>query len=159
MKGEIVVVRPVWAIKLAGHRLSGTKSCERRTCPLPSGSRNPVGGSSSVRFEVARNEGLSSSIRYEDQASETLTVRYEVARMEGLSSSVWYEESSTHDFVRPVRSHVNRDLDHVCPLRGIKQAGLRQSATKSSGRKACPLPSHTRNQAGGTLSVWYEVVL
>ena len=46
----------------------------------------------------------------------------------------------------------------IRPVRGIKQAGLRPSSTKSRETKACPRPSSTRNQAGGTSPNRYEVV-
>ena len=84
---------------------------------------------------------------------------------------VWNEESSRQDIVRPDRSRMNGSLVLICPVRGIKQAGLRPSDTKSlerrvcprpSGtmsreRKACRLPSGTRNQAGRTSYVRTEV--
>ena len=56
------------------------------------------------------------------------------------------------DFVRPVRSRAEGELVHVHPVRGIMQAGLRLSGTKSRDR-----PTGMRNQVGGTTSVRYEV--
>ena len=62
-------------------------------------------------------------------AGWTSSVRYEVVRKESMSSSSWYKESSRQDHVPPVRSHT---------------------------RRACPHPSGTRNQHGGTSSVRYK---
>ena len=77
MKGGLVLVHPVPGIKWEGLHLFASKSHEMRACPRPFATRN--------------------------QASETLTIRYEVTRMEGLSSSVRYEESSRWDFVHQLR--------------------------------------------------------
>ena len=71
--------------------------------------------------------------------------------------SIWYEESSKPDYILPVRCRVKGEHVLVCPVRGIMQAGLRPSGTKSRERKACPRPSSTRNKVGGTSSVWYKV--
>ena len=108
---------------------SGMKSRKRRACPHPSGMRNHAGRTSSVRYEVTRKESLHSSIRYEESSRQD-SVRYEV--MQG-------------------------ELLHVCLLRGIKHAGLRPSGIKLCETKACPRPSGTRNHAGGTSSIAYEV--
>ena len=61
------------------------------------------------------------------------------------------------DFVRPVRSRAKGEQVLVRPVQGITLAGLRPSGTKSHEMKACPLLSGTRNQAGGTPFVCYEV--
>ena len=68
MKGGLVLVRQVRGIKPAGLRPSDTKSRKWRAGPRPSGTRNQVGGTSSVRFKVARKEGLSSTVRYEESS-------------------------------------------------------------------------------------------
>ena len=103
---------------------SDTKSCERRACPHPSGTLKLVGETSSVRYEVARKEVLSLSIRY--------------------------VEPSRRDFVYLVHSHANEQLDLVRLVRGLKHAGLCTSRTKSREWRACP---RARNKAGGTSSV------
>ena len=87
-----------------GLRLASMKSRERSTCPRPSGTRNQVGGTSSICYEDTRKENL--------------------------SSSVWNEESNTRDFVRQVRSRTNSELVLVRPVCGYNQAGLRLSCTK-----------------------------
>ena len=46
----------------------------------------------------------------------------------------------------------------IRPVPEIKCEGVRPSSTKSRETRACPRPSRTKNQASGTLSVWYEVV-
>ena len=56
VKGELVLVRTVRGIKLAGLRLSGTKVCMWKAHSLPSGMRNQAGGTSSASYEVARLE-------------------------------------------------------------------------------------------------------
>ena len=61
------------------------------------------------------------------------------------------------DFVRPVRSHAKGGLVLVRPVREIKLAGLRPFGTKSCERWACPHMSGTRNRAGYTSSIHYEV--
>ena len=76
----------------------------------------------------------------------------------GSTSSILYEKTTKRDYVRPLRSCVKGEPVLIRLLRGIKHAGLCPSGTKSCKRKACPLTSVTRNQAGGTTSVWYEVV-
>ena len=144
-KGGLVLVRSVREIKLARLRPFGTKSCERRACPHTSGTRNRAGYTSSIQYEVTRKESLSSSLRYD------------VTRKESFSSFVQYEESRRWEFVHPVRSSVKGELVLVRPERGIKQARHRPSGTKTCERRACPHPSGTRNQAGCTLSVQYEV--
>ena len=130
-KGEHVLVRLVRGIKHVGHRPSSTKSHERRACPHLSGTRN--------------------------QASGTTSIRYKVARKEGLYSSVQYEDSSKQDYVLPVRSRAKAQHVLIHLVRAIKQAGLRPSGTKSRERRACPRPSGTRNQARGTSSIRYKV--
>ena len=110
----LVLVRLVQGIKHAGLRSSQTKSCERRACTRPSDTRNQVGRTSSIQYEDARKENLSSSVQYEE--------------------SIWRE------FVCPVRSHAKGDLVLVRLVQGIMQAGLRLSGTKSCEMKACPRP-------------------
>ena len=110
-----------------GLRPSGTKMCERRTCTRLSGKRNQSGGNSSVWYEVARKESLSSSVRY--------------------------KESSRRDFVRPVLSRTKRELDFVRWVPVIMREGLRPSVTKSRERTASPRPAGTTNQAGKTTSL------
>ena len=68
-KGELVLVRLVLGIKLAGHRLSGTKLSETKASPHPFGTRNQVGGTSSIRYDVARKEGFSSNQMDEEKPS------------------------------------------------------------------------------------------
>ena len=143
-KGGLVLVCPVREIKLAGLRPFGTKSCERRTCPHTSGTRNRASYTSSIQYEVTRKESLSSSLRYD------------VTRKESFSSSVRCKESRGWEFVCPIRSSVKGELVLVRPDRGIEHAGLRPSSMKTCERWACPHPSGTRNQVGGTLSVRYE---
>ena len=118
-KGEKVLVRSVREIKEVGLRPSGTKSHERRACPRSSGARNQVGGTSSIR--------------------------YEVAKIGCLSSSILYEESSWQAIICSVRSRENGVLVLVHPVHGIKQVGQRPSGTKSRQRGACPRPSGTMN--------------
>ena len=62
----LLLVCPVRGIKHVGLRSSQTKSRKRRACTCPSGTRNQVGGTTSIRYKVARKEGLYSSVRYED---------------------------------------------------------------------------------------------
>ena len=104
-KGGLVLVRPVRGTKQAGLRPSGTKSRETKACPRPSSTRNQAGGTSPDRYEVMQSEGLSSSVRY--------------------------EKLSKRDFVRLVQSYGKGWLVRFCLARGIKQAGLRSSGTKS----------------------------
>ena len=59
--GELLLVRPLRRIKLAGLCPSGTKTHERRTCPRSSSTRSQVGGTS-----FQRRDGLTSSVRYEE---------------------------------------------------------------------------------------------
>ena len=73
----------------------------------------------------------------------TSSVRDDVVQKEGLSSSVKYNESSWWDFVRLVRRHAKAKHVLFCPVRGIKQAGLRPSLTKSQDWMASPRPSGT----------------
>ena len=127
-KGADVLVRLVSGIKQAGVHPSGTKSCDTKACPRLLSSRNHAGGTSSVRYEVARKECMSSSSWYMEssrrdyvapvrnharrasprlsstrsQQGRTSSVRNVVAQLEGTSSSIWYEESSMQDFVRQV---------------------------------------------------------
>ena len=101
---------------------------------------------------------MSTFIRFKESSRRDSFVRYKVTRNEGLSSSIQYEESSKRDFVRPIRSCAKGWLVLVRLERGIKQAGLRPSVTKSCDRNACPRPAGTRNQASGTTSIQYEVV-
>ena len=131
-RGELVHVCPVRGIKQVGLRRCVTKSRDRRAHPRLSGTRNQASGTSFDRYVIVRKEGKSSSIRY--------------------------EKSSKQDFVRLVQSHVKEVLVLVHLVRGIKQAAVRPSGTKSRERRACPRPSGNRNQAGGTSSIMYEVV-
>ena len=89
-RGKLVLIHSVRGIKQVGLHLSGMKSRERRTCPHLFGTRNHVTGTSSVQYEVAHKENLSSFIRY--------------------------EESSRWDFVRPERSRAKRELVLVRPV-------------------------------------------
>ena len=68
VKGELVLIRPEQGIKQAGLRPSDTKTCERRACPYPSGTRNQPGCTLSIQYEVTRTEGLSSFVRYEESS-------------------------------------------------------------------------------------------
>ena len=95
-KGGLVLACPIRGIKLAGLRPTDTKSCKWRACPHPFGTMKLAGGTSSIWYEVARKESLSSSIRY--------------------------KESSKRDFVYPVHSHANGQLVLVCPVHGLKHA-------------------------------------
>ena len=110
---------------------SDTQSRERRACPHLSSTMKLAGGTSSIRYEVARKEGLSTSIRC--------------------------VESSRRDIVCLVHSHANGLLVLVHPVRGLKHAGLHTSGTKSRKWRACPCLYGTRNKAGGTSSVRFEV--
>ena len=65
-----------------------------------------------------------------NQAGGPSSIRYEAVRKESFSSSVQYEESSKLEFVRP---------------------------DKVTRWRACPRPSSTWNQVGGTISVRYKV--
>ena len=85
------------------------------------------------------------------------SIRYEDARKQNLSSSVRYDETSRRDFVRLVRSCVIGDLVIVNPVRGINEVELCPSCMMSRERIACHRPSNTRNQAGGASSVQHEV--
>ena len=156
-KGELVLIRTVRGMKQVGLRLSVMKSHERKACRGPSDMRNQTGGTSSFQYVVARNEGLSSSVRYKESKKHDFACRVRIARKEGLSSSVRYEESSRQDFILPLRCCVNGDLvlsgwykessrrDYVCPV---------QSRTM----RACPRLSSMKNQVGWTSSVSYEVM-
>ena len=116
----------------AGLHQSGMKSCGWCAYPCPSVMRNQAGGTSSIRYEVKRKESMTSSFHN--------------------------EESSRRDFIRLIGSRAIGGLVLVRLVRGIKQAGLRQSGMMSHDRRACPCHSSTRNQASWTSSVWYEVV-
>ena len=119
--------RPLRGIKHTVLRPSSTKSCERRACPRPFCTLNVVGRASSIRYEDARKQNLSSSVRY--------------------------DESSRRDFVRLVRSCVIGDLVIVYPVRRINEVELCPSCMMSRERIACHRPSNTRNQAGGASSI------
>ena len=160
------------------------KSSESRTCPCLSGTWNQVGRTSSVLYEVPRNESLSLSVGYQESCERHFVcllrshakgehVLVQLVRgikqaglrpsntkscKEILSTSVRYVESTWRVFVRLIRSHAIGGHIIVCPMRGVKHAGLRPSGTKSRESRACPSPSGTRNQAGWTSSVRYEVV-
>ena len=110
----LLLVRPVRGIKYAGLRLSRPKSCERKACTRPSGTRNQVGGTSSIQYKDARKENLSSFVQY--------------------------KESIRLEFVCPVRSRAKGDLVLIRLVRGIMQAGHRPSGTKLCEMKACPHP-------------------
>ena len=69
--GGLVLVHLVRGFKQAGLRPSGMKSCESIACPHPSGARNQAGGTSSVRYEVARKESLSPFVRCANQVGGT----------------------------------------------------------------------------------------
>ena len=71
----------------AGLRPSGTNLSERRASPCPSYTMNQAGGTSSIQYEVAQKERMSSYVQY--------------------------EESRRQNFVRPVRSRAKRELDLV----------------------------------------------
>ena len=77
----------------------------------------------------------------------TSSVQYEVARKESLSSSIRYEESEWWDYVPPVRSRMKGKVVLVLPVRGLMREGLLPSVTKSRNWRAGPRPSGTRNQA------------
>ena len=119
-------------IKHAGLRPSSMKPRERSASPRLSGKGNQAGGTSSIQYEGVQTESMSSSVRY--------------------------KESSRRDFVCLLRSRTIGWLVLVCLVRGIKQAGLHLSSTKSRDRMACFSPSGMRNQAGWTSFVWYKVV-
>ena len=129
--GGQVLVHPVRGIKQAVLRPFGTKSRKRRVCPCSSGMKN--------------------------QAGQTSFVLYKVTRKESLSLFVRYEEPGMWDIVRPIRSRAKEELALVCPVRGIKQVGLRRSGSKPCERRTCPHPSGTKNQSGETSSIRYEV--
>ena len=112
-------------------RVSGTTSHERRACHRLSDTRNQIGGNSSIRYEVMRKESLSLSIQY--------------------------EKSSRWNFTRSIRSRRKGGLVLIRQVRRIMQAGLRPFGTTSREWRACPTLSGTRNQAGRTTSIWYEV--
>ena len=164
-KGELVFVRLVRRIKQVGLRPSGTKSRETKACPhshdgikdarlhlasmksrewsaspRQSGTKNQARGTLFVQDEVARKESLYSSDGMRNQVSGTSSVRYKDARMENLSSSVQDKESITQEFVRPMGSRTKGNLVLVRLVRGIMQAGLCLSGTKSCETKACPRP-------------------
>ena len=101
--GGFGLIRPVQGIKYVGLHLIGSKSCEWRACPRPCSTWKQAGWISSVRYEVAGNEDLSSSIRY--------------------------EESSRLHYVCLVQSHTRGELVLVRLVRGIKLAGLRPFGT------------------------------
>ena len=122
MKGGLVLIRLVRGIKQTALQSSSTKSHERRACPRPSGTWKQVGVTSSIRYEVMRKESL--------------------------STSVWYDESCRQDFVHQVQSSVKEVLVLVRPVRGIQQAGLRLSGTKSHERTASPHPSGMKSRKG-----------
>ena len=158
----------------------------------------------SIRYEVPRKDGLSSSVwcvesckrdfvhsirsrtwtacqrpsGTRNTASGTSAIWYVIARLEGTSSSIRYNESSMQDFEHPERSPANGGLVLVCPIRGnnqagirlmsmktrkrrklvcqvqgIKQARLHMSGTKSHETRACTRPCGSMNQAGWTSSV------
>ena len=90
-----------------------------------------------------------------NQVGGTSSVRYEVVRTESLSSFVWYEESSKLEFVRPDKATRWR----ACPRPSgtSNQAGGTSSVRyEESSRIDCPHPSFTRSQAGRPSSVRYE---
>ena len=183
-KGEHVPVCPVRGINQAGIRQSDTKLRERRACLRQSETRNQVGKTSSIWYEVTQNESLSSSVEYQESCERdfvrllrsrvkgqqvlvqlvrqinqaTLPPSSTKSRRESLSMSVRYEESIRPDFVRPVRSHAIGGPFIVPLVRGIKHAGLLPSSTKSRERRACPSPSGMRKLASWTSSIQYEVV-
>ena len=109
----------------------GTLSCERKACPLSSGTRNQAGSTSSVRYEVVRKMCLSSSIQC--------------------------RESSRQHFVHLIRCCAKGGLALVHQVRGIKQAGLRPSGMNWREWRAYPPESGTRNKARWTSSVQYDV--
>ena len=108
------------------------KSRERRACTRPSDMRNQAGETLSVQYEVVQTESMSTSAWYEELSRRDFVSPLQSRAKGGLSSFIRYEESSQRDFARLVRSHATR--------------------------KACPHLSSTRNQAGGTSSIWYDVV-
>ena len=130
VKGELVLFQLVHGIKQVGLRPSSMKS---------------------------HKDILSTSGRYEKSTRMDFVRLVRSRAIGGHLISVRYEESSMRDFVRPVRSHVKGGLVLVCPVREIKLAGLRPFGTKSCERRACPHMFGTRNRAGYTSSIHYEV--
>ena len=61
------------------------------------------------------------------------------------------------EFVCPIRSRAKGELLHVSLVRGIKQGGFQMLGMKSHEMNACPRPSGSWNQAGGTSSILYKV--
>ena len=172
MKGGLVLIHLVQGIKQAGLRLFGTKSRERRARPHSSGKRNKhVALQPSIMKSPEWGACPCPSGMWK-QVGRTSSVRYEVAQKESLSTSVRYDESCWQDFVCLVRSSTKGELILVRPVHGIKQAGLRlsgtklrertasprRSDTKSSERRACPCPTGTRNHADGTTSIRHKVM-
>ena len=136
----------------------------------------------SVRSRV-KGEGSFSSVRYDESSrwdfvrplrsrvkGEHVLVRLVLgikqvglhpfslkSRKESLSTFVRYEESSRQDFIHPVHRLVIGGLVLIGPVRGIMHAGLRSFGLISHEKGACPHQYGTRNHAGCTLSVRYEV--
>ena len=82
VKVGLVLVYPVRGIKQAGLRPFSTKSHEGRARPRPFGTLNQAGGTSSVRYEVARKESMSSFVGTRYQAGGTTSVRFEFVQEE-----------------------------------------------------------------------------
>ena len=81
-----------------------------------------------------------------NQAGGTSSIRYKVTRNDGLTLSIRYEESSTQVFVRLVRSRTKGELVFVRLVCGIKQERHRSSGTKTRSQKVacCVLTRYRR---------------
>ena len=144
---------------------------------------NKASGTSSVQFEASQKWHLSSCFRYKESSKwdfvclvqsrvkgeHVLVCPVQGIMLAGLRSS--FTKSRKRKACRrlpgtryqvggttSVRFEVTQaELVHVRPVRGIMQAGLCLSVTKSRKRRACPRLAGTSYQAGGTTSVRFEV--
>ena len=133
-KGKFVLFHPVRGIKQV--ELRPVRSHTRGASPRPSITRNQACGTSSARYEVARNESLSSSVWYQESHGRDFVRLVRSRTKRGLVHVLLYTKSSKRDFVRPVRSRTKREHVLVQLVCGINLAGLHPSGTKLCEMKA-----------------------
>ena len=141
------------------------KLLERRTCPHPSGTRNHVGWTSSVHYEVARKESLFFSVHYEEssskscerragprpsgtsnQAGGTSSNQYKVTRKESFTTFIRYEAARKENLSSSIRYVESIKQDFVRPVRSRVKGelvldrlvrGIKQVGLLPSGTKSC----------------------
>ena len=98
------------------------RSHARGASPRPSVMRNQACRTLSIRYEVARNESLSSFVPYQESRGRVFVHLVRSHAKQGLVQVLPYEESSKRDFLRLVRSRAKGEHVLVWLVCGINQA-------------------------------------